>query len=68
MRLFLTKYVDIEINANAFRVLRQSQVTTQKNYIKLRFKTMEATGLIMLAQGADKEHFLSMELFRGKLR
>ncbi|XP_012566541.2 contactin-associated protein like 5-3 [Hydra vulgaris] len=59
---------DIEISSDAFRVFHQEQITTRENYIKLRFKTIEATGLIMLAQGADKERFLSMELFRGKIR
>ena len=60
---------DVEIEANTFKVYRyQTQVTTQKNHIKLRFKTIHATGLIMFAQGANKKDFLSVELYRGKIR
>ena len=58
----------LEIDKNAFKLYRQEQVTTQKNHIKLRFKTIYATGLLVFAQGANKKDFLSLELYRGKVR
>ncbi|XP_065666075.1 contactin-associated protein-like 2 isoform X1 [Hydra vulgaris] len=60
--------VELDFSTSGFRILRMNQITTQNNYIKLRFKTTEATGLIFFAQGASKTEFLSMELFRGKIR
>ncbi|XP_066924868.1 EGF and laminin G domain-containing protein-like [Clytia hemisphaerica] len=62
-------YADMEIGVDTFKVYRfPKQITTQKNHIKLRFKTIHSTGLIMFAQGANKKDFLSVELFRGKIR
>lgn len=61
-------FVEIALKKNSFRVYRQLQKTTQKNHIKLRFKTIHATGLIMFARGANKKDYLSIELFRGKIR
>lgn len=61
--------LDMEIDTNTFKVKRfPIQKTTQKNHIKLRFKTIHSTGLIMFARGANKKDFLSVELYRGKIR
>ena len=58
----------IEIEQGAFKLYRQEQTISQKNHIKLRFKTIQATGLIMFVQGANKKDFLTVELVRGKIR
>ena len=58
----------VQIEENAFRVWRQVQKTTQKNHVKVRMKTIDATGMIMFAQGADKQDFLTVELVSGKIR
>ena len=58
----------MEIDQNAFKIFRQVQRSSQKNHIKLRFKTVHATGLLVFAQGANKKDFLSLELYRGKIR
>ena len=57
-----------ETKEGQFKVLRQEQRTSQKTHIRVTFKTIHATGLIMFAQGANKLDFVSMELYRGKIR
>ena len=61
-------YLVIELPQDSFKVHRQTHKKSQKNHIKLRFKTIHATGLLMFAQGPNKKDFLSMELYRGKIR
>ena len=68
MFMLFIPVVEIEVKKNSFRVYRQMQKTTQKNYVNLRFKTIHATGLIMLVRGANKKDYLSIELYRGKIR
>lgn len=66
---FLDKVVDTGTEKEGgFKVFRQEQRTSQFNHVKLRFKTIHATGLILLAQGSNKKDFVSVELFRGKVR
>ncbi|XP_065666081.1 contactin-associated protein like 5-3 isoform X2 [Hydra vulgaris] len=64
----VSSVAEIDVDTNSFFIFRQPPFETQKNHIKFRFKTIDASGLIMLAQGATKENFLSIELFRGKIR
>jgi len=69
LNIYFTYFaIEIEMSKNSFRVYRQVQKTSQKNHIKLRFKTIHSTGLIMFVQGANKRDYLSLELYRGKIR
>ena len=59
---------EVDIQRGAFKLYRQEQTSSQKNNIKIRFRTIHATGLIMFAQGANKKDYLTLELVRGKIR